>query len=644
MAWSREAAPYMVEPQDKLASRELSGLVFVGPSQSGKTESLILNFIAYGVLQDPLDTILYSPTMHAARDFSLRRIDRMNQHSPALRARLMPSRSTDMKYNKIYRSGMILTLSWPSVSEMAGKPIGRVLLTDYDRMTDDVEGEGSPFDLAYMRTTSFGSLRMAVAESSPSRPIEDPRWIASSPHEAPPAQGILGLYNRGDRRRWYWHCLRCVNYFEGRFEHLKWDDNENPAAAAETVRMICPSCNNELYPADRPTMQQYATWLADGQSIDASGYKVGPAPRGEIASYWLNGVAAGFQTWSEIVVKYLNAARECEHTGSETSLQQFYNNVLGQPYKPKVEESLRLPEVLHARAEPIGEKIPQGVRFLVACVDVQKNAFVVQVHGIGPGLPYDVTVVDRFSIYKSNRNDDDGDKVWVKPATYLEDWDLLIEQVMRKTYPVDDTFGREMAVKLTICDSGGFTRHRGEGVTTMAYEFYRSLRKRGLSPRFHLVRGASYVNAPRTWVEYPDQRKKDKLAAARGDVPVLFFNANMLKDDLSARLDSTNPGKGMIHFPDWMPTWFFKELCVERRTEKGWINSSGGRNEAWDLLYYALGTCVSPLLQVEKIDWDNPPSWAAEWPRNPLVILPEEDILEVGPVSYDFASLGKALA
>jgi len=58
-------APYMVEPQDMLASRELSGVIFVGPSQSGKTESLILNFIAYGVLQDPLDTILYSPTMHA---------------------------------------------------------------------------------------------------------------------------------------------------------------------------------------------------------------------------------------------------------------------------------------------------------------------------------------------------------------------------------------------------------------------------------------------------------------------------------------------------------------------------------------------------------------------------------------------------
>jgi phage terminase large subunit GpA-like protein len=69
---------------------------------------------------------------------------------------------------------MILSLSWPTVSELAGKPVGRIAITDYDRMDDDIGTEGSPFDLAYMRTTTFGSLRMVVAESSPSRPIEDP--------------------------------------------------------------------------------------------------------------------------------------------------------------------------------------------------------------------------------------------------------------------------------------------------------------------------------------------------------------------------------------------------------------------------------------------------------------------------------------
>ena len=114
--------------------------------------------------------------------------------------------------------------------------------------------------------------------------------------------------------------------------------------------------------------------------VDAGvvGVVVGPQPRTDIASYWLDGVAAGFQTWPEIVAKYINASREFQQTNSEQSLQQFYNNVLGQPYKPKAEELLRLPEILHTRAEPLGQNVPPEVRFLVATVDVQKNAFVCQ--------------------------------------------------------------------------------------------------------------------------------------------------------------------------------------------------------------------------------------------------------------------------
>lgn len=636
--WNRERTPYMVEPQNLLSSRELSAVIFAGPAQSGKTESLVLNYIAYSVIQDPMDMILFNPTQQAARDFSVRRIDRLNFNSPMMKERLLRSKSGDNKQAKLYSSGMILSLSWPTVSEMAGKPAGRIALTDYDRMDDNVGDEGSPFDLAYMRTTTFGSLAMTVAESSPSRPVTDPRWIPSSPHEAPPTTGILALYNRGDRRRWYWACVRCCDYFEGKFSHLKWDDKENSLDAADTVRMLCPTCGHAMYPGDRPVMQEFGVWLKDGQSIDQQGNVVGRAPRTNIASFWLNGVAAGFQSWPQLVVKFLNAQREFTATGSEEALKQFYNNDLGEPYRSKAEELMRLPEILQARAE-VFPQIPEGVRFLVAAVDVQKNAFVVQVHGIGPGTPYDITIVDRFSIMKSGRYDNDGDRLWVKPGTFQEDWELLVNEVMLKTYPVEDGSGKVMTVKMTLCDSGGRA-----GVTTNAYEFYRSLRRRGLSPRFHLVKGEGRWSSPRAHVEYPDQGRKDRLAAARGDVPVLMLNSNILKDALHNRLDSIEPGKGMIRFPDWLPDWFYKELCVERRTEKGWEATRGIRNEAWDLLYYTLGGCASQILLVEKIDWLNPPSWADIWSRNPLVVRSNDpESLTSMEGSYNFAELGKNL-
>lgn len=206
--WLNTKAPYLVEPMNELDSREFEGSVFVGPAQSGKTDALILNWITFGVKADPMDMIVYSPTNTSARDFSIRRIDRLHRHSKKVGAKLLKNRDADNKFDKHYDNGMLLTLGWPTVDQLSGKPVSRVALTDYDRMDDDIGGDGSAYDLAAKRTTTFGSFKMALAESSPSKPIENTRWIASSLHEAPPAKGILALYNRGDRRRWYWPCLQ----------------------------------------------------------------------------------------------------------------------------------------------------------------------------------------------------------------------------------------------------------------------------------------------------------------------------------------------------------------------------------------------------------------------------------------------------
>ena len=637
----------MVEPQNLLSSRELAAIIFCGPAQSGKTEGLIINWIAYSVMQEPMDMTVFNPTQQNARDFAVRRVDRLNANSPHIRSRLIRSRAYDNKGSKQYQSGMILSLSWPTVSEMAGKPVPHIALTDYDRMDDSVSDEGSPFDLAFMRTTTFKSFALTVAESSPSRPVEDMRWVPGTRHEAPPCKGILALYNRGDRRRLYWPCPYCTEYFEGTWGNLKWDARDNALDAADTVRMICPHCDEEIWPFQRQWMLEESVWLKDGQSVDEKGKIVGKSSRSRIASFWLQGVAAGFKTWSQLVIEYLNASQEFERTGSETALQTFFNTSLAQPYVPKKLELERLPEVLMDRAEPFEElQVHSGVRFLVACVDVQRSRFVVQVHGIGPGSPYDITIVDRWSITKSKRLEYEDQYDRVRPGTYVEDWEILIEDVMSKTYPLDDGSGRRMSIKMTIGDSGG-----EDGVTTNAYEFYRILRRKGLASRFHLVKGHPLMTAPRTYIDFPDSKQKSKFAAARGDVPVLFLNSNVLKDALNHRLDSLTPGKGMIRFPDWLPTWFYKELCVEHRDERGrWEGTRGVRNESWDLLYYCIGACASSLLRVESINWMNPPVWADDWSRNPLIIQAKDVDKSVEALTprvekrIDFSELGKDLA
>lgn len=641
--WRNDTTPYLVEPSDVLASVSHTAMIFAGPAQCGKTD-MFLNWQTYSVVCDPADMMLIQTSQTTARDFSIRRVDRLHRHSKAVGERLIQRRDADNTFDKQYQSGMLVTLSWPTINELSGKPIPRLWLTDYDRMDDDVDGEGAPFDLAKKRATTFKSHGMCAAESSPGYVIDNPKWMPSSKHEAPPTKGILALFNRGDRRRWYWRCVNCNQSFEPDFHLIKYPDTTDIMEAAEMATLQCPFCEIDYShePANglpgKFEMNLKGKWLKDGEIWMPDGSVEGKGIRSEIASFWLKGAAAAFATWKTLVFNYLTAEREYESTGSEEALKTTVNTDQGNPYTPKLMASGRLPEELKARAKPLGQReVPPGVRFLVASVDVQKNRFVVQVHGVGVGK--DVWIIDRFEIRKSKRLDEDREHLWVNPGAYFEDWKMLTEEVLLKSYPLMDGSGRRMPIKLTVCDSGG-----KEGVTANAYDFVRWLRRgdvdedgndiateeqgtykweSGIAQRFLLVKGASVKGAPRVSISFPDSQRKDRMAGARGEIPVLLMNTDILKDTLDKMLDRRDPRGGRINFPDWLGDNFYTELTVETKDpNKGWINPRKYRNESWDLLVYYLAGTLTKLIGLEHLDWDNPPGWAEDWDHNDLVFDP----------------------
>lgn len=645
--WRFSYAPYLREPLDKLVDPELEAVIFVGPAQCGKTE-LILNWAGYSVRAEPSDMTIFSPTQGNARDFSNRRIDRLHRDSELVGKELLESRDADNKFDKHYKNGTILGLAWPTKAELAGKPIPRIALTDRDRMEDDIDGEGDPFDLATKRTTSYGSFAMTLCESSPSREITDFRYTPKTPHEAPPTTGILALYNRGDRRRWYMPCGRCGEFLEPRFELLEWDPFASALDAAETVRLKCPVCDGHTQPDERFTLAQNGLWLPDGCRIE-NGTVAGTPRRSKYASYWLEGCSAAFTNWPKLVAAYLTAEEEFDATLNEEPLRKFYNTDLGRPYKPKAAEAERTPEDMMARAEDIGRNPETGeieiiseVAFLIATVDVQKNMFVVQVWGVIPGEPYDLVLVERFDIRKSKRRDDDGDIQWVKPGTYLEDWDLLIEQVIKRTYPMQNR-DTKMAIRIIGCDSGGKA-----GTTANAYAFWRLLKAMGLGNRFLLLKGSGAPNAPQVRETFPDASDRKNLATARGDVPVWQLNSNQLKNEANNRLASEVPNKGMVRIPKWNPAWLFKEFCSEILKDKGWVKAPGVRNnEAWDLLYYALALCMTKYIRCERPHfWDKVPVWADPTdPDNPFIVKPgAEPFAESKKTSYDLSEIASKIA
>lgn len=641
-----DTTPYMVEPMDTFASRDHTSLIFASSAQSAKTQGLILNTLAYTVKCNPVDIILYNPSQAAARDFSKRRVDRLHRHSKAIGAELMAGQHADNTFDKFYKSGMMFTLSWPSINEMSGKPVPITLLTDYDRMPMDVDGEGSPFGLAQNRTKTFRSLGMTVAESSPSKEVLDSKWKPSTPHEAPPCEGILSLYNAGDRRRWLWPCPSCGEYFEGNFADLKWESLADPSASARTAYMVCPKSGCYIKPESRYHMNLRGVWLREGESLDKNGVRSGKPLYSESASFWLKGVAAAFSTWSNLVLKFINAELDYQRTGSQDALKTTVNTDQGEPYLPRGMDGNRLAEDLQGLALPLPERmVPADVRCLFATCDVQKNRWEVQVHGVMPGNPYDLVVIDRFPLVKSNRVDEAGDKLWVKPAEHVEDWDLLETEVMQRTYELADGSG-VMGIAMTVCDSGG-----REGVTTNAYLFYSKLKKAGKADRFLLLKGDPSPNAPRVHISFPDSQRKDRMAKARGEVPVLMINSNVVKDALNGMLPALEEGpdssakdtNGRIQLPDWLDSKFFEEMTVETRGPKGWENKHGRRNETWDLLAYCVALCVHR--RIEHISWANPPPWLSPWAQNPFVQLKQipGGVATRTPTSYGLAQLGESL-
>lgn len=635
--WSRAKTPYLVEPQDVLTSLDHVAMIFAGPARTGKS-LMLTNWLAHSAICDPADTMVVHMAQHTAREWVKSDLEKSFRNSPALRALLSPARSDDNIFDKRFLSGMRQTTTWPTANNLSGKTIPRQWLMDYDRMDDDVDGEGDPFSMTAKRGGTFGRFKMTAAESSPGREVTDPKWQRSSPHEAPPCTGILGLYNMGDRRRWYWACPQCDEAFEPDFPLLKWVDHPDPMDAADTVYMVCPHCGGVMEPDEKDALNSRGRWVRDGMmwlpSQDLMVTRPGCVPvRSDIASFWLKGPAAGFQEWRGLVLNWLRAEKAYRETGDEQKLRVTTNTDQGLPYISRARLSAREPDRLQELSEDWGSTqddptVPEGVRFLIATVDVQARSFVVQVHGFAVGG--DVVIVDSYRILLSERVDADGNFLPIEPPVFREDWDLLIPKVILRSYPLADDSGRRMPVKLVGCDSGG-----REGSTANAYSFWRRLKldPAKLHRRFALVKGNSTPKAPRAYTSWPDSSKRGVKAVAKGEVPVVLLGSNLLKDQLSSMLDRRSSDGaaqgGMLRFPSWMPGWFYSQMTNEVKNEKGvWENPARRRNETWDLAYMALGIAVRgsedavpfPTIQFEKIQWDNPPIWASHWDANPDII------------------------
>ena len=628
-SWRNALAPYLVGPMQSLNDPRYEMTVFVGPAQSGKTE-IGLNWMTHCALVDTADLQIVLPEKQQVEDFSVRRMDRAVNASPALKAAAALGKRVDTKTQFDFGGKSLVTLAWPTSANASSKPVPRNWLDETDSMAMSVgamatkPGEGDPIDLFHKRSQTFGTRRHTLVTSSPKH---SPTRGAARPagmHEMPTATGITSRYNSGTRRLLYWQCedSLCGEWFVTRIEDLIFNESAAYDDPHIAVHFACPHCGELHDEFARKRMLGGARWLAEGQTIDRSGVVAGNVRQSLVDSYWLYGTQAAFIKLDEIVRKKLTALKFLADTGSDTMLRAFMNVDAGELYVPKTDGDEPLtPELLRAAATdlPLGI-VPDWARAVVAAVDIQADRFEVQWQAIGPGGQS--AIIDHQRLVAVTV---DGKPVMVggasnvamigamdpvDPAQRIDHWMALIPAVFERALPMAADPAQAMRPIVVAMDTGG-----PSGTADKAYKFSRYLRrdKPALYPRAMFVKGRGGRNPVRIMRAQWDPKTASKTGANRTGVDLWFLFVDELKDAVDGMLrglvkvsrrdhgDGSHRVDSVLHLSRYLPTAVFDQLCAEVRDGETWVNQRRVSNEAFDLAVY----CKAAALRIgaDKIDW-----------------------------------------
>lgn len=626
--WDPSFAPYLNAPMHDVNSGLYTTTAIVGPGQCGKTASAE-NWLLASIDADPADMLWYMQTDESLRAYVKQTINPLIEAHPGAAAKQGLRPVDDSLGFKRFR-GMTVQFLAAARSNLINKKAARIVADEFDAYD---EGLGDPKTLLDVRRQTYGRDSMLLVISHPDR--------AAGPHPADWNAGIMQIYRDSTRCTWWWPCAACGGFCSpnpGTARHmaLTYPDGGTPDIAEAEARLLCPICGALIEDTQRRLMNADGVWIGNGQSIDEDGRVTGTLAANDTAGFWIVGAMSPFllKGIGGLARARVAAQRAFEQTGEDTTLREVCVKQWGIPYAPPRRATDIDASVIADRAEPIERgQVQPGVRFITASIDVQGNRF--EILWRGWGVQGESWVIEHRVVHEIAGRQ-------VNPATAPEDWTAILTMALETAFPLADGSGRVMRVRAAGYDSGG-----AAGVTDQAYAAWRRFK---LARRARMcgvvsgrdawsllpLKGVANASDHRMSVVYPDSARKDRRAGARGEIPLGQFNPNRFKDFLANQLERAEPGPGYVHIPaafrsDQAPHAWFEQLAAEQRTKAGtWEKrSAGARNEVLDLMVMA--DAMAHLHGLRRFDWAKPPVWAAEWDRNPCVVLPDTQ----GPAGAD---------
>ena len=370
----------MVPIMRAFADPKYRRIVAVMGAQMGKTESF-WNVLGWRLDDDPTPILYVGPTQKLTESMSSDRVMKMLRSVPTLWEKLEKG-----KKNKIaekFIGGVRLGFAWAgSATELAGHPVGLVLLDERDRMENSVGGEGDPVELAEARIATYPDGKLAIVSTPTEGTVEVHRHESTGMEHWQVANEVVSpiwrLWQEGTRHEWAVPCPDCGEYFVPRFRHLHWPKDATPHEALHAARLGCINCGSAISHDRMHAMNASGRFVAPSQRVEKTGEVVGQGPTTETASYWVSGLCSPWQTFGQRARSFLSAVR----AGDQDRIRTVVNTRFGELYAERG-EAPTWDRVMSLVSDYKSGEVPDGVLFLTCGIDVQKDRLVYVVRGWG---------------------------------------------------------------------------------------------------------------------------------------------------------------------------------------------------------------------------------------------------------------------
>lgn len=345
-AFSTAMTPYLREPLECFGDVDVSDLVLVFGTQTGKT-TMIQAGTAWRICNKPQPIVWVMPTEGLARSFSETRWMPLFDDSETLSSQKPSNPHKFKNLEQHFSRCSVVFVGSNSPANLASRPAGLLLMDEVDKFATETDQETSALHLAENRTKSFVSA-LRVKTSTPTT-----------------GDGAIWKeYLKGTQEKFMLECPHCKERIELLWEQVKWDEAArsegkwNMSLVEESAHYECQQCRGSINDGQKMEMLQDGMWQASNLSAQ-KGFR----------SFHLNSLYAPWRScgFGSLAVKFL---RDKE---TLNGLQDFTNSTMAMPWE-QVETSIGDAKILSLRGDyEVGTCPIDSPARIVTCADVGQD-------------------------------------------------------------------------------------------------------------------------------------------------------------------------------------------------------------------------------------------------------------------------------